>query len=235
MKFSVLFCTLLLAMISSCAKNVGFVENEKAEFLYNKAVVTYLRGDLVSSEKEFTEIVQKYPDYAPAEIMLGKTYYFENKMPEAEKHFQASLKSSPNIVSYIWLSKIAVLKKDDKKGFEYLSKALALDFSNPLTHFELGKYYKRLGKTEKAVYHFNYAISYEDMYPEMKWELASLYTEIGAKDMALLLLKDLSGSKNLTPAMESNVNQAIQRLSPEKVSTQKAPVKKSDKKTGHKK
>lgn len=207
-----MFIIVALVFLSGCAKNTGFVENEKAEFLYNKAVVSYLKGDLASSEKEFTDIVQKFPGYAPAEIMLGKTLYFANKMTEAEKHFLASLRTSPNIISYIWLSKIAFNHKKDKLGYEYISKALALDFSNPLTHFELGKYYKRIGKMEKAVYHFNYAISYEDMYPEMKWELASLYSDIGAKDLAVSLLKDLSATRKLSPEMESNVNQAIQKL-----------------------
>ncbi len=184
-------------------------ENKKETFLFNKAIIYYLRKDFGQSEKGFQEIVQKYPDYTPAYIMLGKSYFFMNRLQDSEKYFKESINKSPNVDSYIWLSKIAIANTNLNLSFTYLNKALELDLSSPLTHYELGKYYRMIGQYEKAVYHLNYAISYEDIYPEMKSELASLYMDLGAKDKASMLYEDILKSTYIPSNLRTNIQNKL--------------------------
>ncbi len=185
----------------------------KAEFQYNKTLPVYLSGNLAQAEKEFKSIIENYKFYTPAYIMLGKTYYFQNKRDEAKKYFGASLKQGPNVISYIWMSKIALLDQDDKAAFKYLDQAMKLDFSNPLTHYELAKYYRIKREYEKAIYHYSFAISYQGMYKDMKYDLASLYEELGLQDKALVIYKNILDEDGVSTAMINEVKGKIKGLS----------------------
>ena len=188
---------IMLIGLTACGKNDNFLTSDKADASYNQAISYYMQGDLNQAEKAFLDIIKDYPYYTPAFIMIGKTYYFKNDMKNSEKYLKESLNKNKNVTAYIWLSKIELLGNRGEKALEYLNSALSLDFSNPLTHYELGKYYRTVKKYEKAVYHLNYAISYEDIYGQMKMDLASLYVEIGAADKAKLLYQDILKAGNL--------------------------------------
>ncbi len=205
MKIRGLIALSVLVLFSCSGQKIGPEEDKKETFLFNKAIIFYLRRDFNSAEKGFLEIVQKYPSYTPAYIMLGKSYFFMNRFGEAEKYFKQSIDKSPNVDSYIWLSKIAIANTNMNQCLEYLNKALQLDMSSPLTHYELGKYYRMAGQYDKAIYNLNYAISYEDIYPEMKSELASLYMDLGAKDKADKLYGEILKSSDVSPMVRSNV------------------------------
>lgn len=213
---SALFCLFICFTMVSCGDgNKNIYENDKVDYLYNQTITFYLSGDLKKAESGFLEIIKKYPAYGPAYIMLGKTYYFLNDFKKAEKSFLDSIHRGPNVTSYIWLAKIEGIRQNIQKGFDYLNKAYVLDFSNPLTHYELAKYYQSAKKYEKAIYHYNYAISYESMYAEMKLDLGALYRELGANEQAQNIYQDILNKGNLTLELRTNIQKMIENIKKE--------------------
>lgn len=207
-RFGVLiFC---LLMFVSCASNSS-QDSPKTMALYNKAVVTYLGGNLPQAEKEFSAMVKSYPDYIPAYLMLGKTCFFQNRMSDARKWFLKARARHPNVMSYVWLGKIDLLLKHPEEALKNFNQALKLDESSPLTHFEMGKYYRMVKNYEKAIYHLNYAISYEGMYTEMREELMALYREIGLPEKAAEVGNVLLDSPYLSEGRKNEIKTELGR------------------------
>lgn len=208
-KYLLALCS--LSLFAACAAPSGDSEvYKKAEFLYNKTLPVYLSGNLSQAEKEFNALLKDYSFYTPAYIMLGKTYYFQNQPAKSRMAFQTSLKTGPNVISYIWLSKISLLEQDEKQAYSWLQKALQLDFSNPLTHYELAKYFRVKREYEKAIYHYSFAISYQGMYSDMRYDLASLYEELSLKDEAFLLYESLYKDPLTPPEMVVRIQAKLQ-------------------------
>ncbi|MBN2851176.1 MAG: hypothetical protein JXQ23_00410, partial [Clostridia bacterium] len=167
--------------------------------------------DLRRSEEGFKDVIQKYPKFLPAYIMLAKTYYYKEDLKTAYQIFEKSISLQPNVLSYVWLGKISMLQNQESQAFQFYLKAIALDYSNPLAHYEMAKYYQKIGKIEKAVYHYNYAISYENMYPEMKYDLAMLYSELKINDKARALLTSILRAP-VNETMKSNIQEKLSGL-----------------------
>ena len=53
--------------------------------IYNSGICQEKKGDMAAAEGEFRAALKLRPDYGPALLSLGKLYYAQNRMAEAEK------------------------------------------------------------------------------------------------------------------------------------------------------
>jgi tetratricopeptide (TPR) repeat protein len=196
----------------SCTQTPTQSDVEKADYLYNQTIPYYLNGDLDSAEKGFLAVAEKYPFYTSAQIMLGKTYFFKNDFVKAKKYLDMAIEHDPNVIAYIWLAKIAMIDKKMDDALTLLHKALNLDHSHPLTHYELAKFYRATQQFDKAIYHYNFSISYEDMYSDMRFDLATLYFDLGLIDQAKKMLQVLLNTPFVSDKMKQKVDVMLKNM-----------------------
>lgn len=211
-------------ILFSCGKSANPFASDKAVYLYNQALASYMKGDLESSEKGFQEILLQFPDHTPSCLVLGKICYFRSDIDRSEKYFQKALSTGPNVPGLIGLSRIALVRKDPKKGLQFLNEALMLDPSNPQTHLELGKFYRAAGEEEKALYHYQFALSFIETFGQAKLELASLYSEIGLNDKAREIYSGIIASPDMPLSVKKQAQNSIDSPTEPAVSRTEGPA-----------
>lgn len=204
-KLHLMFISALMALFY-CSCQSGERDHTAAEAAYGQAVAHYMSGDLKKAEASFRAIAVSDPAYGPARIMLGKTLFFQNRFNEAEAEWKAALQEGPAVLAYIWLSKTAMLRTNTDQAHRYLNQALALDHSNPLTHYELARFHQAAGRFEKAIYHYNFALSFDSTLMDVRLDLAALYASIGAREESARLYKNALAAPNVPASVREKIS-----------------------------
>ncbi len=152
-----------------------------------------LLGSWPQAQAEYQETVNRDPKIAQAELGLGESLLHQNKLDEAEPHFEQAATLDGSLKSY--LLEYAVAQLDNGHG-EKASLILQQFPSNPGAREKLGQYYLSSKQPEKAVPEFEAAVQLAPT-PANRLALATAYLRSNQEQKAVPLLKEaLASSPN---------------------------------------
>lgn len=182
---------LIILLLTGCSS--------KKENLLLKGQELLVAREYPKALRQFQELIQRYPEFAPGYFGLGKAYFElaslkESTSPEdyddAAQAYELGLKYEPNSIgSHLSLGIIHTRKallydkqnhsdkahKERLKALHYLTNVLVLEPNYARAYYRLGVLYREAGKTERAIYHFNRATQLAPRDPEPYYELARIY------------------------------------------------------------
>jgi protein O-GlcNAc transferase len=95
-----------------------------------------------------------------AEFRQGLAYHQQGRLSEAERHYNAALRSEPDHFEALhMLGVIALQVGRFERGVEIIEKAVSLNGNSPIAFNNLAKGLKDLGRFEEAIVHFERAIA----------------------------------------------------------------------------
>ncbi|UCF05649.1 MAG: tetratricopeptide repeat protein [bacterium] len=97
---------------------------------------------------------------ARATYLLGKLYYEQGRLAEAEAKFDEVLQKDPdNFSAHLHLGWLHFKKGNKKKALTHYTRAVGLDPEEPLARLSLAALYDELGRSGEAIKHFQTALS----------------------------------------------------------------------------
>jgi predicted O-linked N-acetylglucosamine transferase (SPINDLY family) len=95
-----------------------------------------------------------------AEFRQGLACHQQGRLPEAERHYNAALRSEPDHFEALhMLGVIALQMGRFERGVEIISKAVSLNDNSPIAFNNLAKGLKDLGRFDEAIVYFERAIA----------------------------------------------------------------------------
>ena len=100
------------------------------------------------------------PLASAAEFRQGLACHQQGRLPEAERHYNAALRSEPDHFEALhMLGVIALQMGGFERGVEIIRKAVALNQNSAVAFNNLAKGLKDLGRFDEAIIHFERAIA----------------------------------------------------------------------------
>lgn len=95
-----------------------------------------------------------------AEFRQGLACHQQGRLPEAERHYNAALRSEPDHFEALhMLGVIALQMGRFERGVEIIRKAVSLNDNSPIAFNNLAKGLKDLDRLDEAIVHFERAIA----------------------------------------------------------------------------
>jgi tetratricopeptide (TPR) repeat protein len=95
-----------------------------------------------------------------AEFRHGLACHQQGRLPEAERHYNAALRSEPDHFEALhMLGVIALQMGRFERGVQIITKAVGLNDSSPITFNNLAKGLKDLGRFDEATVYFERAVA----------------------------------------------------------------------------
>jgi Tfp pilus assembly protein PilF len=124
-------------------------------------------GDTALARKIVESILEKAPDYLPAEMLLAEIYEQEGKYDDGAAAVDAVIAREASYPDALLLSaRFKLAKKEPAKAVTILENARSFFPRSPLIEFQLSQAYLETGAIEKAEAALNLAISWAPEYVE---------------------------------------------------------------------
>ena len=100
------------------------------------------------------------PSASAHEFRQGLAHHQQGNLVEAERHYDAALKSQPDHFEALHMLGVIALQKGRlEQGVEIITKAVALNENSAIAFNNLAKGLKDLGRFDEAIIHFERAIA----------------------------------------------------------------------------
>jgi protein O-GlcNAc transferase len=185
-----LFAAGALDSARTCYKQILAFDKCNARALHALGVLAYQQHIIEEALLYLTGVLEKYPDYLEAYTSLGKIQHGLGRLLAAKCSFSMALKIEPESVTV--LCELACVCREMhayEQSEEYLQKALQLNRSCSIVHYELGRLRLSQKQYDAAITCFLAAIELQPDYAEAYAQLEFVYTMQGnaAKAYAYLL------------------------------------------------
>lgn len=135
--------------------------------LYTLALLEGTVGDTGKEQKILEEIVQKHPENAAANALLGQIYLSERQMERARASFEASLKADPeNVTALVGNGQLLLEQGHPKEALTDLDRAIQLEPSSSSAYSERAEAKVELDDPKGADQDLTKAIALE---PDYYW------------------------------------------------------------------
>ncbi|SEN28999.1 tetratricopeptide repeat protein [Lihuaxuella thermophila] len=157
------------------------------EFWLNESVVRKFRQGqgyygltmFEEAKQLFQQVVEEEPDFLLGRIYLGLSQFQDNRLDEAERHFQMVRKTAVHDAfvgfAHHMLGCIAVKQGDDRKAIKQFKKVVSLLDDHSDAWFNMGACHYRLGEYQEAIPYFFHALSINEDDWESMYYLSSCY------------------------------------------------------------
>ncbi len=172
------------------------------EILANLIQIDVRAGRKDEAKQRLAAAVEKDPENAELQLLVGRMARVDNDAEAAEAAFQKAISLDPqNLRTYETLARLyARMGRLDDAARTY-EQALEVKPDEAQIHHMLGMLYELSGDEERAIERYEDAIRYRPDFPEAKNNLAYIYAESGTNlDRALDLAQD---AKALLPESAS--------------------------------
>jgi predicted Zn-dependent protease len=151
----------------------------KARSAYQKVCGEFKKKKLADAERDAQKVITDYPKFPAAWVLLGESYYFEERMdPAKEACTQASTVDPTYVSSYLCLAAVADAQQDWSQTSDIAEKALGVSpLQNPY-----GLYFKadasyHMGDYKKAETLAKSALDADTQHelPDIEFLLARIY------------------------------------------------------------
>ena len=149
---------------------------------YQPAVVDYLRAQVLTAEKRYTEALAVLERVTEAQLarpgLLLQTadlYRYLGRWREAQQVYERALEIDPdNTQAYLGVCQIALRRRQFSIAADAALEALQRIYQSPQGHFLLGRALTGMRKYGRATEAFRTAISFNPNFPEAHVRLAAL-------------------------------------------------------------
>ena len=138
-----------------------------------------------NSEALFTNAITLYPTAQAARNNLGKAYYIQGKLDEAEQQFLEAISVRPLASTYANLASLYRRKGDLSKAFSTYQTALQIDPADRDVYFGLGILFARTGQIDEAELAYTKAIALRPQDASSHMNLGALYIQKGDVNAAI--------------------------------------------------
>ena len=127
------------------------------------------------------------PLASAAEFRQGLARHQQGKLVEAERHYDAALKSQPdNFEALHMLGVIALQTGRLERGVEIVSKAVALNENSAIAFNNLAKGLKDLGRFDEAIIHFERALALAPAFADAQFSYGTALHFVNRSEDALV-------------------------------------------------
>src|SRR5437870_10712091 len=114
----------------------------------------------VSEAERFAkEVLQKDPNHIEGHILMGSVLFAQDHKPEAFAELNRAVELDPKRVeSYLSLARFYVLTKDSATAESIYQRAIGVNASSALAHYEYGKFLVQVARTDAAEAEFQKAV-----------------------------------------------------------------------------
>jgi protein O-GlcNAc transferase len=127
------------------------------------------------------------PLASSAEFRQGLARHQQGNLVEAERHYDAALKSQPdNFEALHMLGVIALQKGRLEQGVEIITKAVALNENSAIAFNNLAKGLKDLGRFDEAIIHFERAIALTPAFADAQFSYGTALHFVNRSEDALV-------------------------------------------------
>jgi predicted Zn-dependent protease len=153
---------------------------------YVEAKARYAAGELEEAERLLAAILASDRRFHQAAFLLGKVYFFENRMGEARKVFAAlSRGQRRHNEAEIWLVRAMVQEGETDAAVRAVERLLSFDAGDPRLLFLRGTLALEQEDLEAALEFFQAAAGFGDELARTHLEIARLYHQFGLPARAL--------------------------------------------------
>src|SRR5437667_2853377 len=101
------------------------------------------------AERLAKEVLQKDPNHIEGHILMGSVLFAQDHKPEAFVELSHAIELDPKRVeSYLSLARFYVLTKDSTTAESIYQRAISVNTSSALAHYEYGKFLVQLARTD---------------------------------------------------------------------------------------
>jgi protein O-GlcNAc transferase len=127
------------------------------------------------------------PSASAHEFRQGLARHQQGNLVEAERHYDAALKSQPdNFDALHMLGVIALQKGQFEQGVEIITRAVALNDNSPIAFNNLAKGLKDLGRFDEAFVHFERAIALAPAFVDAEFNYGTALHFVNRSEDALV-------------------------------------------------
>jgi len=169
------------------------------EIPYSMAVSYFIADDFDSALKFAQESLKIDPSFDRALFLLGIGRFAQGKLPEAEQALAQAEKLRPNNPFYPCFEGMVLLSENrSQEALPYFQRALALDPSYALAHYQLGRLYARASQYHEARAELEKAVGLQPDLAEAYYQLAHTYQRLDEEqkaDQAMQTFKKYRGEE----------------------------------------
>ena len=176
------------------------INPQSSDVFYELGMSFFFAKENERAIRHFKRALQLDPKNDKAEFMIGVVDIWMDQLPEAKLHFENALKLQPRNAHYllhygVLLSRLKELdpapgKLDDHDpAFVSMLEARKIDPSNPLTRYQLGKLYRKMGKLAEAREELEAAVRLRPNLSPALYQLGLLYRQLGEEPKARAALE----------------------------------------------
>jgi len=159
----------------------------------NYGVALVQMGKIKKAIPLFIKALEIKPNYAEAQNNLGVAYKKQGRMTEAVSRFQAALRIDPDYVdAKNNLEKVLTIQRETDAVRETLETSLKQHPKDPVLHFKLGSLYRQRQQWDRAINHYQAALSIRPEFVPALNGLATVYAIKGDYDTALSLFQEIT-------------------------------------------
>jgi tetratricopeptide (TPR) repeat protein len=148
-------------------------------------VQKYAANDLAGAEADLLSALKSEKGFAPAELLLGKVYFFQDRELEAEALFADLVRRFPgHTEARLWNIRCLVLLGDHGAAEECLKEELALNPSDWRVYFQYALLAALRGDTETRLTMLRNAEVYLGDAGRVYLELGKVWQALGMDDRA---------------------------------------------------
>lgn len=115
------------------------------------AIAVRQLGDFESCLGALRQLIEKHPDFAPAQYRLGQAYLESGELSAASEAFAKVTQLQPESPEgYVGQADVLLRQNQPTKAVFPLQRALRMDGNYQAAHYLLGTAWQKLGQTEKA-------------------------------------------------------------------------------------
>lgn len=138
----------------------------------NQGVQAYQSSNLIKAKKLYLKAIRLDPNYQEAHYNLAVVYLVLHDFSQAITHFEASLKLNPHHqdsrqgLTQALLLRSKTLQTQEKyvHAIEDISKAITLEPTQPVLHYNQGIMYEQLGELNQAISSYQKAIQLDPLF-----------------------------------------------------------------------
>ncbi|MCP5483395.1 MAG: tetratricopeptide repeat protein [Spirochaetales bacterium] len=169
---------------------------------YENALQLFNRQNYNAARPILEGVLDEYPGFINARVMLGKIYYYNNDHASAERFFEEAYSEDPyNLNTLLWLSKTQrLIEGKQDEALENINEVVRRDSGNIEAWYIKGLLHQDRGENDQAMAAFSAGAAYGQKLALIHMRLAEIYARARLQEDAstqMLIANALARSPEL--------------------------------------
>lgn len=161
------------------------MDPDRPEYIFGLATALVRSQDYPLAVPYFHRYLERRPEDANAQMMMGYALFITNQPEEAISHFDEALKLDPNLIeARHHLGLIAYRQGDDERAISHFEEVLSQDPKHGQAYLNLAKALMRQGEYQEALTQLHQAQKLMPEVSDVYFQLSRTYGQLGESQMA---------------------------------------------------